>query len=332
MANKVIGDYTAAVSIDGSTHYLLIQPGGASTAYKKINRTVLLGITGDPVGTTDGQGLSNKVLDNTNVLTLKDNLLTLQDGGDITRQAQFQLSSITPGSTRIYTLPDATSTIANLTSTQTFTNKTLTSPVITGGTIDNSTITVDSIAGHTTPTSGTVYGLSVTTGTIAAAGIASNAVTTAKILDGAVTPAKLISGTGSTYVWASYTPTWTNLTVSSSTVTFRFIQIGKNVFFRGTVVLAGGNVPTGSVSFTLPVTAAAYAGVANTQPIANVSYNDSSTTVYVGYALYASTTTASLVAVPTNSTWASYSSTNATSPFTFGNGDEIFIQGMYEAA
>ncbi len=63
--------------------------------------------------TTSTQTLSNKTLDNTNTATLKDSLFTLQDNSDISKQAQFQLSGIAAGNTRVYTLPDATTTLAS---------------------------------------------------------------------------------------------------------------------------------------------------------------------------------------------------------------------------
>lgn len=60
-----------------------------------------------------------KVFDNTNTVTLLDTNFTLQDNGDTTKQARFQLSGITSGATRTYTLPDASSTLLNDTSDQT---------------------------------------------------------------------------------------------------------------------------------------------------------------------------------------------------------------------
>jgi hypothetical protein len=68
--------------------------------------------SGAIVGTTDTQTLTNKTFDNTTTLSIFDNLFTLQDNGDATKQAQFQLSGITAGQTRTLTVPNVSGTIA----------------------------------------------------------------------------------------------------------------------------------------------------------------------------------------------------------------------------
>lgn len=75
------------------------------------------------VGTGTTQTLSAKTLDNTNVITVKDANLTIQDDGDATKQAKFQASGITTGTTRTYTLPDASTTVVGTDATQVLTNK-----------------------------------------------------------------------------------------------------------------------------------------------------------------------------------------------------------------
>jgi hypothetical protein len=73
------------------------------------------------VDRTTPQTLSAKTLDNTTIATVKDANFTIQDDGDTSKQAKFQASGITTGTTRTYTLPDASGTLA-LASTSTFIN------------------------------------------------------------------------------------------------------------------------------------------------------------------------------------------------------------------
>lgn len=185
----VIGSYPAATSIDGANHFLLIQPGNASTAYNSINRNVLLGVTGQPMDISTAQTVANKVLNNTNTVTVKDGSFTLQDDIDVTKQAQFQLSGNTTSTTRVYSLPNATGTLADIASAQTLTNKSLTNPVITGGSITGTTVITDAIIGQTTATNGTVYGLTITGGKIGNNGVVTNSITA-----GAVDSTKVATG------------------------------------------------------------------------------------------------------------------------------------------
>ena len=86
------------------------------------------------ISATSTDTLSNKTLDNSNVATVKDTNFTLQDDGDATKQLKFQLSGITTATTRTLTVPDASTTLVGIDTTQTLTNKTIsaTSNTISG--------------------------------------------------------------------------------------------------------------------------------------------------------------------------------------------------------
>lgn len=318
MANKAYSGYSAAGSIDGSADYFLISPNNTD-AYLRINRSTALGISGSPVGTSDSQVLTNKTIGNTNTVTLKDTLFTLQDDGDATKQANFQLSGITTGNTRTLTIPDASTTLVGTGTTQTLTNKTFTSPAITGGTIDNSTITVDSIAGHTSSTTGTIYGIAVT----------SAAFTTNNII-----PNNSLSNTGSfgsAWAWASYTPSFSNVTVNNGTVSGAYTLIGKTVFWRARFTMGSTSSITGTLGVTLPVTSVSYT-TAFTHSIGTVSlYDSSATTEYTGIAAWTSTTTAELDA-QVIATYVKGGAANSGAPMTWATGDVLSVQGFYEAA
>lgn len=332
MATQTIHGYAAASTIDATADYLLIDPASTGN-YKKINRNVILGITGSPLGTTDTQNISAKTLGNTNTITVKDTLLTLQNASDVTKQANFSLAGVTTGTTRTYTLPNASVTLASLTGTETLTNKTITGATISGGSIDNATITVDAITGHTTSTIVTVGGVQMSNGIVATTG----AVNTNSILAGAVVPNSLQASSGSGWAGASYTPTLTSITIGTggnAQNTAKYVQIGKNVFMRGYIVLgtSGASVGAGP-TISLPVTAATSSGYNVTvAPIGKVIIIDNATNQYPGIVYLSSSTTAQFMNQNSASTSLIIATTTATVPFTFGQDDGFLYELSYEAA
>lgn len=330
MSNKVIGDYTAAISIDGSTDYLLIQPGSSSVAYNKINRNVFLGVTGQPADISTIQTFSNKILDNTNTITVRDGVFTIQDDVDLTKQARFQLSGITTATTRTYTLPNASSTLADISTAQTFTNKTLTAPVISGGTIDNSTITVDAIGEHTVNNGVTIDGLNIMNGALNT----NNSVVTSNITDGAVTPAKLQTGAGAGWSSTSYSPTLTNFTLGNGTVNYAlFGQTGKTVRVRIGVTLGSTSSVSGQIFISLPVTASPNYAANSAAPVGKATIVDVSTAAYFNGTLTWSTTTSVLLTADNaQSNFVLQSSTSSSVPMVWATGDGFYLEFSYEAA
>lgn len=96
------------------------------------NSTATFPTSGVVVTEAGTETLSNKTLDNSTTAAIKDANFTIQDDADTTKQAKFQASGITTGTTRTYTLPDASTTVVGTDATQTLTNKSIVASQLTG--------------------------------------------------------------------------------------------------------------------------------------------------------------------------------------------------------
>jgi hypothetical protein len=138
-----------------------------------------------------------------------------------------------------------------------------------------------------------------------------------------------LSGTGTSWAWQSWTPTWTNVTIGNATVGAKYIQIGKTVIFKLYVTLGSTTSISGVMKFSLPVTMATNftdlsigSGSAEHSGGALVflEANPVSTTVLAIY--YHSVSGSSVVA----------GNISSTAPFTWASTDTFAISGAYEAA
>lgn len=77
---------------------------------------------------------------NNKTINVSDTGFTLQDDADSSKKARFQLSGISSGTTRVYTLPDLNTELVSQSAAQTLTNKTITVD-------DNKFLIVDSLDG-----------------------------------------------------------------------------------------------------------------------------------------------------------------------------------------
>ena len=184
------------------------------------------------VNASDQLTYNGTVIASSSGVLFQDSTFSIYDNSDNTKLAKFELSGITTGTTRTFTLPDANTTLVGHDTTQTLTNKTLTSPVI--ATIVNSgTLTL--------PTSTDTMVGRATTDTL------TNKTLTAPII-------ATISNTGTltlptatdTLVGRATTDTLTNKSISGATNTLTAIPLSTAV--TGTLPVANGG--TGLTSGT----------------------------------------------------------------------------------
>jgi hypothetical protein len=130
-----------------------------------IEATTGHGATGAVVGTTNTQTLTNKTLTAPTVssLTLSDSSIIFE--GATANAFETTLTVVDPTADRTVTIPDATTTLVGTDTTQTLTNKSLTSPTITGTGAIAGTFTgnlTGNVTGNVSGTAGSATGNAAT--------------------------------------------------------------------------------------------------------------------------------------------------------------------------
>lgn len=131
------GQINSVAHTGGSINNMTIGAGTANSGvFTTLSATTLSATT-----------LANTTLNNTNTITVKDTLFTIEDATDSTKKALFELSSITPNNTVVYTLPqgdaNASTLVDNITTQSIGGTKTFTSAIQNlGSSTANSTVNI----------------------------------------------------------------------------------------------------------------------------------------------------------------------------------------------
>jgi hypothetical protein len=133
--------------------------------------------------------------------------------------------------------------------------------------------------------------------------------------------------------WFNFNPTLTNVTVGNGTQTGKFTMLGKQVTQRFQFVMGSTSAISNDFIFTLPVTSVDYglAGSANYW-IGNAWIEDTGIANYHGPIGWRNTTSALARVYNAGSTYVGSNQFSSTVPFTWGTGDSIQGELVYEAA
>lgn len=127
-------------------------------------------------------------------------------------------------------------------------------------------------------------------------------------------------------VWTGYVPTVTGATITSGTLIGRWNQVGKTVDFFCQFTLGASSAVTGSVTFSLPVTASLSQWTCEAN-----AFDSSVPSTFPLVGLATSTTTVTCRALPSTAGNA-LAALGAAVPMTWATGDIVTVQGRYEAA
>lgn len=121
--------------------------------------------------------------------------------------------------------------------------------------------------------------------------------------------------------WTAYTPTLTNITLGNGTVSGRYLQIGKNLYFTAQVTFGTTTTMGAGPILGLPVTVLTGTHYA----VAGYAFNNVNGGNYQVGGVCASGTTNCILLAGTGSV-------GATVPFTWGVSDQVLVSGVYESA
>lgn len=144
---------------------------------------------------------------------------------------------------------------------------------------------------------------------------------------GGVVPNALMSGTGTSWAWPTWTPTYANITIGNGTVVARYIQQGKTVRGKWSLVLGSTSAISGSPTVSLPVAASS-----NFSADDNIGFgrqNDANGGDFPCFAKYDGT---NFEIQSPSGVAGVFENISSTLPFTWASGDKLQFSFFYEAA
>jgi hypothetical protein len=138
--------------------------------------------------------------------------------------------------------------------------------------------------------------------------------------------------------WQTFTPTWTSdgsaPSIGNGSMAGRYKQIGKTVFFNMSITFGSTtSFGSGAYFWSGPVPAKIGAGPAATNPFVLTGVmTDAAVANYAFVGGYFNTATQYNIQCISSITNRQSFAIGSTQPFTWGNGDQIFTAGIYEAA
>lgn len=129
--------------------------------------------------------------------------------------------------------------------------------------------------------------------------------------------------------WQSYTPTFTNFTLGTGTITLaKYAKLGKIVTVKLLITLGGSSAVTGRIGISLPVTAAND----NLNRAVSIAGLIAGGVTATGFAALGTTTQVDLYALVANTTYVTNSNTASNIPGTWTTGNTFSTVFTYEAA
>lgn len=127
--------------------------------------------------------------------------------------------------------------------------------------------------------------------------------------------------------WATWTPTYTNLTIGSGTVTSKYSHVGRKVIWKYQFTYGAGSAVGTAPTLTLPVAAADNIESGSCP----VRILDSGTNTFVGCLVPSSTTGVIVQCLKSDGTYVTKYGIDVNTPMTWATGDQFAFTLEYEA-